>query len=94
MATPRQNMPSLATTQTTWMSIMTSARNNDFGMANTLLNEFRLRYGDLLPIVIAGCSVSNSILDAYAKLLEEEPEDVLKSLALDMIMKADNPGAS
>lgn len=73
---------------------MTSARNADYDTASTLLNEWKLRYGDFMPLVITGCSIANSLLDAYAKVMEEEPEIVLQSLALDMIMKGENPNAS
>jgi hypothetical protein len=90
----KQNMPSLATTQTTWMSIMTSTRNNDFEMSNALINEFVIRYGDPLPLIAVGSAISNSILDAYSKYLEEDPIDILKSLALDVLIKGENPRAS
>lgn len=88
---PQPAMASLATTQTTWMAILTAARNEDFETANMLVNEFRLRYGDLLPLIIVGGSVCNSILDAYANTLEETPQTVLQSLALDILMKGENP---
>lgn len=90
---PRPPMASLATTQTTWMGIMTAASTGDFDTANTLVNEFRLRYGDLLPLIIVGGSVCNSILGAYASQLDETPETVLQSLALDILMKGENPNA-
>lgn len=88
---PRTPMASLATTQTTWMAIMTSARSNDYEAANMLLNEWKIRYGDFLPLIIVGCSIANSILDAYATQLEETPETVLQSLALEILMKGENP---
>lgn len=70
---------------------MTSARSGDFDTANVLLNEWKIRYGDFLPLIIVGCSIGNSILDAYATTLEETPETILQSLALDILMKGENP---
>jgi hypothetical protein len=87
------NMASLATTQTTWMAIMTASSTGDYESANVLVNEFRLRYGDLLPLLICAASFSNSILDTYAEVIEEDPKVILQSLALNTLMKGEDPHA-
>jgi hypothetical protein len=55
------------------MAILTASRALDFDSAATLVNEFRLRHGDLLPLLICSASMCNSILDTYAELIEEDP---------------------
>lgn len=76
------------------MAIMTCASTGDFENANVLVNEFRLRYGDLLPLLICAASMCNSILDTYASLIDEDPKVVLQSLAMDTLLKGENPNGN
>jgi hypothetical protein len=85
------NMASLSTTQMTWMAILTATSTEDYQAANVLVNEFRLRYGDLLPLLICSASMCNGILDVYSDVIGEDPKVVLQSLAMNTLLKGENP---
>lgn len=72
---------------------MTASSTGDYESANVLVNEFRIRYGDLLPLLICAASMCNSILTVYADVIEEDPKVILQSLALDTLMKGEKPNA-
>lgn len=88
------NAPSLATTQTTWMSILTSTAKQDFDTAQMLTREFEMRYGTVIPLLICAASFGNSLIDAYAETMDEDPQVILQSLAMSMLLKGENPDAS
>jgi hypothetical protein len=75
------------------MSILTSTAKADFDTASMLTREFEIRYGTVIPLLICAASFGNSLIDAYAETMGEEPETILQSLALDMLMKGENPNA-
>jgi hypothetical protein len=69
------------------MGVMTSCLDGDFVAANTLVTEYRVRYGDLLPLLVATAGVANSLLEAYADVMEEDAKTILQSLALSTLVK-------
>jgi hypothetical protein len=74
-------------TQIIYMSILTTVRNGDFSQANIIVNDFVSKYGTMLPLLVCAASFGNSILDAYAEVMEEEPEVILQGLALQQLQE-------
>lgn len=81
-------------TQIIFMSIMTATRHFDFNEANKIVMEFQSKYGSLLPLLVCAASFGNSVLDAYAKTIEEEPEKVLQALALEQLQSRTGPSST
>lgn len=82
--------PNPAQAQIIYMSILTAARDGDFNTAQSIVQEFESQYG-LIPLLICGVSFANSIVDAYAESLEQTPQQIMQKLAIDSLLKKENP---
>lgn len=79
--------PDPIATQIIFMSIITAVRKEDFNSAQLITAEFGQNYGSILPLLVCGAAFANSLLESYAEVTEQSPDELLQELALQQMLK-------